>query len=399
MDLSLSAEEDVFQQEVRDFLDEKLTADLREATSLTTTVFVEKDIALRWQAILHEKGWLAYFWPEEYGGPGWSSIQRYIFQMECARAGAPGIIPMGIRYVGPVIFTFGSQEQKDFYLPKILTGEHYWCQGYSEPGAGSDVASLKMKAVRDGDDYVLNGSKIWTTNAQDADWIFCLVRTDGTGKKQEGITFIVIDMNTPGITVEPIITMGLDHEVNQVFFDDVRVPVANRVGEENQGWEYAKFLLQFERGGGASGGLKAGLAHLKMIAGAEVAGNEPLINDPSFAAEIAKLEVGIMSTEMTELRIMSTLSAGQPPGKESSILNSISTALSQRMSELCVEALGHYSLPFKHSRPLYGTNEWFPGPDYAPPVMGTYLNCRAASIFGGSDEVQRDIVAKMVLQL
>lgn len=399
MDLSFSPEDLAFQREVRAFLDEKLPEDIRTATELTTTVFVEKDIALRWQSILNEKGWLAYFWPEEYGGPGWSSTQRYIFQQECARAGAPGIIPMGIRYVGPVIFTFGSQKQKDFFLPKILTGEHYWCQGYSEPGAGSDLASLKCKAERDGDEYVVNGTKIWTTHAHHADWIFCLVRTDNTGRKQQGISFLLIDMNTPGITIEPIITMGLDHEVNQVFFDDVRVPVENLVGEENQGWEYAKFLLQFERSGGASGGLKAGLAHLKMIAGAEIKDTEPLIKDSAFATEIAKVEIGIMGLEMTELKIMSTLSAGQPPGPESSVLNSIAVNLSQRMSELCIEALSHYSLPFKHVRPMYGTNEWFPGPDYAPPVMGTYLNKRAASIFGGSNEVQRDIIAKMVLRL
>lgn len=399
MDLSFSPEDLAFQREVRAFLDENLPEDIRNATELTTTVFVEKDIALKWQAILNEKGWLAYFWPEEYGGPGWSSTQRYIFQQECARAGAPGIIPMGIRYVGPVIFTFGSQEQKDFYLPKILTGEHYWCQGYSEPGAGSDLASLKCKAERDGDAYVVNGTKIWTTHAHHADWIFCLVRTDNTGRKQQGISFLLIDMNTPGITVEPIITMGLDHEVNQVFFDDVRVPVENLVGEENQGWEYAKFLLQFERAGGASGGLKGDLAKLKLIAGAEIVDTKPLITDPIFAAEIAQIEIGIMGLEMTELKIMSTLSAGQAPGPESSVLNSIAVKLGQRMSELCVEALAHYSLPFKHVRPMYGTNEWFPGPEYAPPVMGTYLNKRAASIFGGSNEVQRDIIAKMVLRL
>ena len=399
MDLNFTGEDLAFQREVRDFLNEHLTDDLKQATALTTTVFVEKDIALKWQARLHEKGWLAYFWPEEYGGPGWTSTQRYIFQTECALAGAPGIIPMGIRYVGPVIFTFGTQAQKDFFLPKILNGEHYWCQGYSEPGAGSDLAALKCKAERDGDDYIINGTKIWTTHAQHSDWIFLLVRTDNTGRKQQGITFLLVDMNTPGIKIDPIITMGLDHEVNQVFFDDVRVPVSNRVGEENQGWEYAKFLLEFERGGGSSGGLKAGIAKLKTIASSQMKDEKPLIQDPHFASELAQVEIGIMGLETTELRIMSQLSAGQPPGPESSILNTMSTALSQRMSELAVEALDYYATPFKHVRPLYGTNEYFPGPDYAPPVMGTYLNRRAASIFGGSNEVQRDIVAKVVLRL
>ena len=400
MDLNFTGDDLAFQQEVRDFLDENLTPDIKEATSLTTTVFVEKDVALKWQAKLNEKGWLPYFWPEEYGGPGWNSTQRYIFQTECSLAGAPGIIPMGIRYVGPVIFTFGNDWQKEYFLPKILSGEHYWCQGYSEPGAGSDLASLKCKAERDGDDYVVNGSKIWTTHAHHSDWIFCLVRTDASGRKQQGISFLLIDMNTPGITVDPIITMGLDHEVNQVFFDDVRVPVENLVGEENQGWEYAKFLLEFERGGGgASAGLRAGLRKLKRIAGAQTDGARPLIEDPAFAEEISKIEIATMGIEMTELRIMSKLAAGDPPGAESSVLNGTYVGYSQRLSELAVEALDYYATPFKHVRPLYGTNEWFPGPDYAPPVMGTYLNRRAASIFGGSDEIQRDIIAKLVLRL
>ncbi len=400
MDLTYTGEDLAFQDEVRAFLKENLTDDIRRATEKTTTVFVEKDVAGKWQKKLHEKGWLAYFWPKEYGGTGWTATQRYIFQQECALAGAPGIIPMGIRYVGPVIFTFGTQAQKDFFLPKILNGEHYWCQGYSEPGAGSDLASLKMRAVRDGGDYVLNGSKIWTTHAHHADWIFCLVRTDNTGKKQEGITFLLIDLKTPGIKIDPIITMGLDHEVNQVFFDDVRVPVGNRVGEENQGWEYAKFLLEFERGGGSSGGLKAGFAKLKAVVSSQLNGLEPLVRDPRLAAELASIEVGVMAQEITELRMMSKLAAGQPPGAESSIMKSTSVDLGQRMSELMVEALDYYATPMPAGgRPLYEINDWLPGPDYAPPAIGTYLNRRASSIFGGSNEVQRDIIAKLVLRL
>ncbi len=400
MDLNYTGEDLAFQNEVRAFLKENLTADLKRATDMTTTVFVEKDIAEKWQQKLYEKGWLAYFWPKEYGGTGWNATQRYIFQQECAAAGAPGIIPMGIRYVGPVIFTFGTQEQKDFFLPKILNGEHYWCQGYSEPGAGSDLAGLKMRAVRDGDEYVLNGSKIWTTHAHHADWIFCLVRTDNTGKKQEGITFLLIDLKTPGIKIDPIITMGLDHEVNQVFFDDVRVPVENRVGEENQGWEYAKFLLEFERGGGSSGYLKAAFRKLKTVVSSQVSGQLPLIRDPHFASELAKVEIGVMAQEITELRMMSRLAAGQPPGAESSIMKSTSVDLGQRMSELMIEALDYYAAPMPAGgRPLYEINDWLPGPDYAPPAIGTYLNKRAQSIFGGSNEVQRDIIAKLVLRL
>ena len=400
MDLTYTGEDLAFQNEVRAFLKENLTAEIKRATEKTTTVFVEKDVAEKWQKKLHEKGWLAYFWPKEYGGTGWTATQRYIFQQECAAAGAPGIIPMGIRYVGPVIFTFGSQAQKDFFLPKILNGEHYWCQGYSEPGAGSDLAGLKTRAVRDGDHYVVNGSKIWTTHAHHADWIFCLVRTDNTGRKQEGISFLLIDLKTPGIKIDPIITMGLDHEVNQVFFDDVRVPVENRVGEENQGWEYAKFLLEFERGGGSSGYLKAGMEKLKSVVSSQVNGNEPLIRDPRFAAELASIEVGVMAQEITELRMMSKLAAGQPPGAESSIMKSTSVDLGQRMSELMVEALDYYATPMPAGgRPLYEINDWLPGPEYAPPAIGTYLNKRASSIFGGSNEVQRDIIAKLVLRL
>ncbi|MEN3973521.1 acyl-CoA dehydrogenase family protein [Emcibacter sp. SYSU 3D8] len=400
MDLTYTGEDLAFQNEVRAFLKENLSDELKRATDKTTTVFVEKDVAEKWQQKLYEKGWLAYFWPKEYGGTGWTATQRYIFQQECAAAGAPGIIPMGIRYVGPVIFTFGTQAQKDFFLPKILNGEHYWCQGYSEPGAGSDLAGLKTRAVRDGDHYVVNGSKIWTTHAHHADWIFCLVRTDSSGRKQEGITFLLIDLKTPGIKIDPIITMGLDHEVNQVFFDDVRVPLENRVGEENQGWEYAKFLLEFERGGGSSGYLKAALAKLKMVVSSQVDGTQPLARDPHFAAEMAKVEVGVMAQEITELRMMSKLAAGQPPGAESSIMKSTSVDLGQRMSELMIEALDYYATPMPAGgRPLYEINDWLPGPEYAPPAIGTYLNKRASSIFGGSNEVQRDIIAKLVLRL
>lgn len=399
MQLDLSPEEEAFRQEVRDFLDAELTTEIKEATARTTVVWVDKPIVMEWHRKLYEKGWIGYFWPKEAGGTGWSATQQYIFLQECMVAGAPRLIPMSLRYVGPVIFTFGDDWQKEYFLPKILSGEHYWCQGYSEPGAGSDLASLKMKAERDGDEYVLNGSKIWTTNAHEADWIFCLVRTDNSGRKQEGITFVVVDMNTPGITVEPIITMGLDHEVNQVFFDDVRIPVKNRVGDEGQGWSYGKFLLEFERGGGGSGGYTAGLKKLRGIASAQLGDAKPLIEDDYFASELAQLEIDIMGLEVTELRIMSSLKAGDRPGSESSILSAIGVEINQRLSELAVEALDYYALPFQPGMPYPGANEWTPGPDYAPSVMGQYLNKRAASIYGGAREIQREIISKMVLRL
>ncbi|MFN3231128.1 MAG: acyl-CoA dehydrogenase family protein [Alphaproteobacteria bacterium] len=397
MDLELSPEEQSFRDEVRDFLDKELTAEIREAARRTTAVWVDKPIVMEWHRKLYEKGWIGYFWPKEYGGTGWTPAQQYIFLTESALAGAPPLIPMSLRYVGPVIFNFGDDWQKEYFLPKILSGEHYWCQGYSEPGAGSDLAALKCKAERDGDEYVINGTKIWTTNAHVADWIFCLVRTDGSGKKQEGITFIVIDMNTPGITVEPIITMDLDHDVNQVFFDNVRVPVKNRVGEEGAGWGYGKFLLEFERAGGSCARLKADLAHLKMIASAQHRADQPLIEDPAFATEVTKVEIGITGLELTERQILSRAVAGAPPGPEGSILNAQAVQYNQRMTELAVEAMDYYALPFIPGRPFPGANEYYPGPDYAPPVMGQYLNRRATSIYGGSDEVQREIISKMLI--
>ena len=399
MNLDLNPEERAFQREVRDFLDQELMAEIRDTTQRTTAVWVDKPVVMEWHRKLHEKGWIGYFWPQEYGGTGWSATQQYIFLQESAKAGAPPLIPMSLRYVGPVIFTFGEQWQKDYFLPKILSGEHYWCQGYSEPGAGSDLASLQCKAERDGDDYIVNGTKIWTTNAHVADWIFLLVRTDNSGKKQHGITFIVVDMNTPGITVEPIITMDLDHDVNQVFFDNVRVPVKNRVGDEGAGWGYGKFLLEFERAGGSSARLKGDLQHLKEIASAQHLNTHPLISDEAFAAEIAKVEIGITGLEVTERQILSKAATGEPPGPEGSLLNVVAVSLNQRMTELAVEAMDHYALPFLPGRPFPGANSWYPGPEYAPPVMGQYLNRRATSIYGGSDEVQREIVSKMLLQM
>ena len=320
MDFEFSKEDQAFREEVRAFLDEKVTPDMREAVRKTTTVFADKELAMRWQAILVEKGWAVPAWPVEHGGTGWTVTQKYIWGEECARAAAPGLIPLGLRMLAPVIFKYGTDEQKNYYLPRMLSGEHYWCQGYSEPGSGSDLSSLKTAAVKDGDDYIVNGTKIWTTHAQFADHIFCLVRTDTTVRPQAGITFLLIPMDTPGITVEPIITIAGDHEVNQVFFDDVRVPQANRVGPENEGWNVAKYLLEFERGGGgAAVRLKESLKELKSIASSELADGAPLIDDPGFRNRISELEIRTSALEFAELASLARMSRGESPGTASSV--------------------------------------------------------------------------------
>ena len=301
MDIAYSAEDEAFRDEVRTFLDARLSDDMRRAAARTTTVFADKDLAMAWQAILVERGWAVPSWPVEHGGTGWTPTEKYIFGEELAKAGAPGLIPLGLRMLAPVLFKYGTPEQKAHYLPKMLSGEHYWCQGYSEPGSGSDLSSLKTAAVKDGDDYIVNGSKIWTTHAQFADHIFCLVRTDSTGRPQQGITFLLIPMATPGVSVEPIITLAADHEVNQVFFDDVRVPQANRVGPEHDGWNVAKYLLEFERGGGgAAVRLQVSLDHLKAIAATEREGGEALWSSPGFRARTNALDIRIMALQFSE---------------------------------------------------------------------------------------------------
>jgi acyl-CoA dehydrogenase len=395
MNLDFTDEELAFQQEVRQFLRDHLPRDIVEDTARNSSVFVEKDLALRWQAILVEKGWAVPQWPAEHGGTDWTPAQKYIFSRECYLAGAPMLIPLGLMMLAPVIMAFGSEEQKQQYLPKILSGEHYWCQGYSEPGSGSDLASLKLKAVPDGDDYIVNGSKIWTTHAHHADHIFCLVRTDNTGRPQEGISFLLIDMDTPGISVEPIITMAGDHEVNQVFFDNVRVPQRNRIGEENRGWSYAKYLLEIERGGGFSAPrVQHELERLRAMV--EEARETVADFDASgdIARRMARIEIDLKALEITELRILSTLSAGGNPGPESSILKLNTTRLEQAINELSVDVLGYRGFamePVADGIPYRS--------DFNASVVPRYLNNRAASIFGGSQEVQRNIIAKLVLGL
>ncbi len=308
MNLDPAPEDEAFRQEVRAFLEEALTPELREAGRLTTSVFTDKQWNQEWQRILHKKGWAAPAWPVEYGGTGWTETQRHIFASECARAQTPGLSPMGLRMCAPVLMRYGTPEQKAHYLPRMLSGEDYWCQGYSEPGAGSDLASLQLKAESDGDHYVLNGSKIWTTHAHFANMMFCLVRTNNTGKKQEGITFLLLKMDTPGIAVRPLITLAGDHEVNQVFFDNVRVPKSNRVGEENAGWTVAKYLLEFERGGAYASGFLESLKRLRAVASAEPSGGgAALIDDPDFQRKLCELEVEVAAIEFTEHRMMAVL--------------------------------------------------------------------------------------------
>ncbi|TVS09066.1 MAG: acyl-CoA dehydrogenase [Gammaproteobacteria bacterium] len=401
LNLRFSPEDEAFREEVKHFLEQHLDADLREAARRQTTVFADKDVAMRWQLILHrEKGWAAPSWPEAYGGPGWSPIQRYIFNEECAKAGAPGVIPLGLRMLAPVLFKYGTPEQQSYYLPRMLNGDHYWCQGYSEPGSGSDLSSLKTTAVKDGEDYVVNGSKIWTTHAHFADHIFCLVRTSTEGKPQAGISFLLIEMNTPGISVEPIITLAGDHEVNQVFFDNVSVPQRNRVGPESEGWTVAKYLLEFERGGGgAAARLKVALDELKALARKVGAQGESLSGEPAFSGRIVELEIGIHALEFDELRTLCRMADGDSPGPESSLAKNTAVELEQVLNTLKLEAIGWYGLPHHNLMRLQDNNAPTVGPAEFEAVNGCYLNSRAASIFGGSREVQKNIIAKTVLGL
>lgn len=399
LSMQFSAEDEAFREEVRDFLDAHLTPALKAAAARQTTVFPDRDVALQWQAILQAaKGWAAPAWPEAFGGPGFSATQRYIFNQECARAGAPGLIPLGLRMLAPVLFRYGTPEQQAHYLPKILSGEHYWCQGYSEPGSGSDLSSLRTTATRDGDGYRVNGTKLWTTHGHFADHIFCLVRTDSSGAPQRGISFLLIPMATPGISVKPVVTLAGDHEVNQVFFDDVVVPVANRVGPENEGWTVAKYLLEFERGGGgAAPGLREALDHTRALATLTREDGTSVLEQPQIAARLAALAVRLDAFELSELRTLAGLAEGGSPGPESSLAKNLSVRLEQDINTLALEVSAYYGLP-QQPRGL-AVNEEPLGPEAGVAVTGRYLNSRAASIFGGSEEVQKNIIAKAVLGL
>ena len=398
MDLNFTPEDEAFREEVRSFLKEKLPARLsdkvRQGQRLT------KEDMEEWHAILNEQGWLANHWPEEWGGTGWSVIQRFIFETEVAMAHAPRIVPFGLSMLAPVLIKYGSEEQKKHWLPRILDGTDWWCQGYSEPGAGSDLASLKTSARREGDHYIVNGQKTWTTLGQYADMIFCLVRTDNTGKKQEGISFLLIDMNTPGIEVRPIKLLEGDKEVNEVFFTDVKVPVENLVGEENKGWTYAKYLLTYERtniaGVGAS---MAAFEQLKEHARTTMRNGKPLTEDPLFAARLAKLEIELENMKTTNLRVLDAAGHGQAPMAESSMLKIRGTEIRQQITDLMRRAAGRYAQPFITEALEEGFNGEPVGPDYAAPTAAQYFNTRKLSIFGGSNEVQREIITKAILEL
>ncbi|HEV2567804.1 acyl-CoA dehydrogenase family protein [Sphingomonas sp.] len=397
MDLEFSPEDMAFREEARRFIAENYPPELR--AKIAHAEELEKEDYLKWHRILAKKGWVAPAWPVEYGGPGWTTTQRFIWSEELARADTLPILPFGINMVGPVIYTFGTAEQKARFLPRILSGEDWWCQGYSEPGAGSDLASLRTRAVRDGDHYVVNGQKTWTTLAQHADWGFFLVRTDPDAKAQEGISFLLIDMKSPGITVRPIITLGGEHEVNEVWLEDVRVPVDQRIYEENKGWTCAKFLLAHERTGIAGvARSKRGVERIKTIARTEMDGDKPLIANAFFKRKIAELEIDLTALEYTELRTLASEASGRGPGPESSLLKIKGTEIQQRITELALEAVGHYGAPYFRGFPE-GDNQYPIGPDYAHRAAPTYFNGRKTSIYGGSNEIQRNIIAKMVLGL
>ncbi len=399
MNLNFTAAELAFRDDVRAFLRDQLPADI--AHRVKSGLAVRAEDYTCWQGILHRQGWGAPNWPKQFGGTGWSPVQLHIFDEEAAAAGAPRTIPFGLKMVAPVIMAFGNTQQQQRYLPGILSGRDWWCQGYSEPGAGSDLASLKTRAERHGDHYLVNGQKTWNTLGQHANWIFCLVRTDPNAPKpQQGISFLLIDMKTPGITVRPIITMDGVHEVNEIWFENVQVPVENRIGEEHQGWTYAKFLLGHERSSIAGVGVsKRELGRLKSIAAQEIKNGKPLLQDPLFAARIAQVEIDLMALEITNLRALSAESKQRAPGPETSILKIKGTEIQQSLSELMMYAVGPYALPFGRLSREEGDVQAVAGPDYAAPLAAAYCNMRKASIYGGSNEIQRNIISQMILGL
>jgi alkylation response protein AidB-like acyl-CoA dehydrogenase len=396
MDLNFTAEELAFRDEVRTWVREHLPQDI--AHKVHNDLRLTKDDLQRWARILGKKGWHGYGWPKEFGGPGWNAIQKHLFEEECALAGAPRIVPFGPVMVAPVIMAFGTPEQHQRFLPGIMSGEVWWSQGYSEPGSGSDLASLKTRAERKGDKYIVNGQKTWTTLGQYGDWIFCLVRTDTSGKPQTGISFLLIDMKSPGITVRPIITLDGEHEVNEVFFDNVEVPAENLVGEENKGWTYAKYLLAHERTNIADvNRAKRELERLKRIAKAERTGGHPLIDDLRFRDQIAQLEVDIVALEMMVLRVLSAERGGKKALDVAALLKIRGSEIQQRYTELMMLAAGSYALPFIFEAMEAGWQGDYVGAMHCAPLASTYFNVRKTTIYGGSNEVQRNIVSQMTL--
>jgi pimeloyl-CoA dehydrogenase large subunit len=401
MDLRFTPEELAFRDEVRSFMRTALPTEIR--AKLVEGRRLKKDDIVVWQRILNAKGWAVPHWPAEWGGRNWTPTQSYIFLEELQQAPAPPPLGFGVTMVGPVIIAFGSEAQKKRFLPRIANLDDWWCQGFSEPGSGSDLASLKTSAKRSNGHYVINGQKTWTTTAQYADWIFCLVRTDPAAKKQEGISFILLDMKSPGITVRPIETIDGGREVNEVFFDDVKVPAENLVGQENKGWDYAKFLLGNERTGIARVGMsKERIRRLRELAALERSDDRPLIEDERFRAKIAAVEVELKALEMTQLRVVAAERnrKGNRPDPASSILKIKGSEIQQTISELLLEVVGPYALPYQ---PEYldeeRWNEPPVGPDWAPSLAPTYFNTRKVSIYGGTNEIQKNIIAKAILGL
>ena len=396
MDLDFTPAEAAFRDEVRLFVEASLPSPIRAKVLGGLPLAREEHVA--WQRILHARGWGAPSWPARFGGPGWTAVQQYAFEEACAAAGAPAQLPFGLKMVGPVIMAFGSAAQQERFLPRIPSAEDWWCQGYSEPGAGSDLASLATRAERRGDRYVVNGEKTWITYAQHADWIFLLARTDPAAKPQAGISFLLVDMRSPGIAVRPITTMDGGREVNEVWLEDVEVPVEHRVGEENAGWTYAKFLLGHERtniaGVGAS---KRELQRLKHIAAAERKDGRPLLEDPLFGARVARLEIELLALEITNLRVVSAEAERRAPGPEASLLKIKGTEIQQAISELMLQAVGPYGLAMQRERAVAG--QPVAGPAHAAPLGATYCNLRKTSIYGGSNEIQKNIIAATVLKL
>ena len=393
MEIAFTPEEEAFRTEVRTFIDAACDPAVRER--VRDGLVITKDDHVAWHRALASKGWSCPHWPVEHGGCDWTPTQHYIFGTETGEACCPPPVPFGPEMVAPVVWTFGTPSQKARHLPPILSGDIWWAQGYSEPDSGSDLASLRTRAERDGDCYVVTGTKTWTTMAQHADWIFLLVRTSTAGKKQEGITFLLADMTAPGISIHPIITMEGGHEVNQVVFDGVRVPVTNRIGDENKGWTYAKFLLGYERFNMA--GIPEARRQLRRLR--RIADDQGLVDDPRFRARMADAEIQVLTLESTMLRLLATAAAGKDPGNEASYIKIRGTEIDQLMTELAMQAAGPCILPFVPEATVEGWNEEPPVPSYAAPVAPTYFNTRKVSIYGGSNEIQKNIIAKHVLGL